>query len=79
MPRHVVFILEYDNQYKVMLNYKQWKDGQNGIFKKQITQWQSELQATNFVNSDKKYTTQWTIETIKAIKTISQAEDDRYE
>ena len=58
MPRHVVFILEYDNQYKVMLNYKQWKDGQNGIFKKQITQWQSELQATNFVNSDKKYTTQ---------------------
>ena len=79
MPRHVVFILEYDNQYKVMLNYKQWKDGQNGIFKKQITKWQSELQATNFVNSDKKYTTQWTIETIKAIKTISQAKEGRNE
>ena len=33
MPRHVVFILEYDNQYKVLLNYKEWKDGQNGQFK----------------------------------------------
>ena len=30
MPRHVVFILEYENQYKVMLNYKEWKEGQNG-------------------------------------------------
>ena len=148
MPRHVVFILEYDNRYKVVLNYKEWKDGQNGQFKiiktfvtewltynqlsltlegqnmdalyeamagqvsgfgtrkaedtkriveleglidkakreveslqkrirnerqlnrqmelngaargikKQIAQWQSELQETKFVNSDKKYTTQ---------------------
>ena len=148
MPRHVVFILEYDNRYKVLLNYKEWKDGQNGQFKiiktfvtewltdnqlsltlegqnmdalyeamagqvsgfgtrkaedtkriveleglidkakrevesiqkrirnerqlnrqmelngaargikKQIAQWQSELQETKFVNSDKKYTTQ---------------------
>ena len=148
MPRHVVFILEYDNQYKVLLNYKAWKDGQNSQFdiiktfatdwltaerllltlegqtmdalyeamagqvsgfgttkaedtkriveleglidkakrevesiqkrirnerqlnrqmelngvargiKKQIAQWQSELQETKFVNSDKKYTTQ---------------------
>ena len=33
MPRHVVFILEYENQYKVMLNYKEWKEGQNGQFK----------------------------------------------
>ena len=33
MPRHVVFILEYDNRYKVLLNYKEWKDGQNGHFK----------------------------------------------
>ena len=33
MPRHVVFILEYDNRYKVLLNYKEWKDGQNGQFK----------------------------------------------
>lgn len=148
MPRHVVFILEYENRYKVLLNYKEWKDGQNGQFKiiktfvtewltdnqllltlegqnmdalyealagqvsgfgtkkaedikriveleglidkakrevetiqkrirnerqlnrqmelngaarglkKQIAQWQSELQETKFVNSDKKYTTQ---------------------
>ena len=33
MPRHVVFILEYENRYKVLLNYKEWKDGQNGQFK----------------------------------------------
>lgn len=33
MPRHVVLILEYDNRYKVLLNYKEWKDGQNGQFK----------------------------------------------
>lgn len=148
MPRHVVFILEYDNRYKVLLNYKSWKDGQNSQFdiiktfatdwltaerllltlegqtmdalyeamagqvsgfgttkaedtkriveleglidkakrevesiqkrirnerqlnrqmelngaarglKKQIAQWQRELQETKFVNSDKKYTTQ---------------------
>ena len=32
MPRHVVFILEYDNRYKVLLNYKEWKDGQNSQF-----------------------------------------------
>ena len=148
MPRHVVFILEYEDRYKVLLNYKAWKDGQNSQFdiiktfatdwltdgqllltlegqtmdalyeamagqvsgfgttkaedtkriveleglidkakrevesiqkrirnerqlnrqmelngaarglKKQIVQWQSELQETKFVNSDKKYTTQ---------------------
>ena len=33
MPRHVVFILEYDNRYKVLLNYKEWKDSQNSQFK----------------------------------------------
>ena len=33
MPRHVVFILEYEDRYKVLLNYKEWKDGQNGRFK----------------------------------------------
>lgn len=33
MPRHVVFILEYENRYKVLLNYKEWKDGQNGQFR----------------------------------------------
>ena len=148
MPRHVVFILECNNRYKVLLNYKAWKDGQNSQFdiiktfatdwltaerllltlegqtmdalyeamagqvsgfgttkaedtkriveleelidkakrevesiqkrirnerqlnrqmelngaarglKKQIAQWQSELQETKFVNSDKKYTIQ---------------------
>lgn len=148
MPRYVVFILEYEDRYKVLLNYKAWKDGQNSQFdiiktfatdwltaerllltlegqtmdalyeamagqisgfgttkaedtkriveleglidkakrevesiqkrirnerqlnrqmelngaarglKKQIAQWQSELQETKFVNSDKKYTTQ---------------------
>ena len=148
MPRHVVFILEYEDRYKVLLNYKAWKEGQNSQFdiiktfatdwltaerllltlegqtmdalyeamvgqvsgfgtrkaedtkriveleelidkakreveslqkrirnerqlnrqmelngaargiKKKIAQWQSELQETKFVNSDKKYTTQ---------------------
>jgi len=33
MPRHVVFVLEYENRYKVLLNYKAWKDGQNGQFR----------------------------------------------
>lgn len=33
MPRHVVFILEYENRYKVLLNYKEWKDRQNGQFR----------------------------------------------
>ena len=32
MPRHVVFILEYEDRYKVLLNYKAWKDGQNSQF-----------------------------------------------
>lgn len=30
MPRHVVFILEYESSYKVLLNYKEWKDGKDG-------------------------------------------------
>lgn len=33
MPRHVVFILEYEGKYKVLLNYKEWKDQQTGQFK----------------------------------------------
>ena len=33
MPRHVVFILEYDARYKVLLNYKEWKDGQDSQFR----------------------------------------------
>jgi len=33
MPRHVVFVLEYEGKYKVLLNYKEWKEGQTGHFK----------------------------------------------
>ena len=47
MPRHVVFILEYDNRYKVFLNYKEWKDGQNGpfrIIKTFVTEWLTDNQ-----------------------------------
>lgn len=47
MPRHVVFILEYDNRYKVLLNYKEWKDGQNGQFKiirTFVTEWLTDNQ-----------------------------------
>ena len=47
MPRHVVFILEYENRYKVLLNYKEWKDGQNGqfkIIKTFATEWQPDNQ-----------------------------------
>jgi len=47
MPRHVVFILEYDNRYKVLLNDKEWKDGQNGqfkIIKTFTTQWLTDNQ-----------------------------------
>ena len=47
MPRHVLFILEYDNRYKVLLNYKEWKDGQNGqfkIIKTFVTEWLTDNQ-----------------------------------
>lgn len=47
MPRHVVFILEYDNRYKVLLNYKEWKDGQHGqfrIIKTFVTDWLTDNQ-----------------------------------
>lgn len=33
MPRHVVFLLEYEDKYKVLLNYKEWKEGQADQFK----------------------------------------------
>ncbi len=33
MPRHVVFILEYEGRYKALLNYKEWKEQQTGQFK----------------------------------------------
>jgi hypothetical protein len=47
MPRHVVFILEHEGQYKVLLNYKDWKDAQSGQFKivkTFATEWLSEEQ-----------------------------------
>ena len=33
MPRHVVFILEYEGQYKLLLNYKEWLDATAGTFR----------------------------------------------
>ena len=33
MPRHVVFVLEYEDRYRLLLNYKERKDGQNGQFR----------------------------------------------
>ena len=33
MPRHVIFILEYESKYKILLNYKEWKDENAGQFK----------------------------------------------
>ena len=47
MPRHVIFILEYEGKYKILLNYKEWKDGQAGKFKivkTFTTEWLSEEQ-----------------------------------
>ena len=40
------------------LNRQMELNGEARGIKKQIAQWQSELQETKFVNSDKKYTTQ---------------------
>ena len=33
MPRHVVFVLEYEGQYKLLLNYKEWLDAAAGTFR----------------------------------------------
>lgn len=47
MPRHVIFILEFEGNYKVLLNYKEWKDGQTGQFrivKTFNTEWLSEAE-----------------------------------
>ena len=33
MPHHIVFILEYDNSYMVLLNYKNWADNTHTKFK----------------------------------------------
>lgn len=32
MPRHVVFILQYEDQIKLLLNYKEWQDQNKGTF-----------------------------------------------
>jgi len=44
MPRHVVFVLEYQDQCKLMLNYKEWTDPSKGTFrivKTFATEWTS--------------------------------------
>lgn len=33
MPRHVVFLLEYETRYKLLLNYKEWLDAKAGTFR----------------------------------------------
>ena len=33
MPHHIVFILEYENSYMILLNYKNWADGTHTKFK----------------------------------------------
>ena len=33
MPHHIVFILEYDNSYMILLNYKDWADNTHTKFK----------------------------------------------
>jgi len=33
MPHHIVFILEYDNSYMILLNYKDWADNIHTKFK----------------------------------------------
>lgn len=51
MPRHVVFILEYEDKYKVLLNYKEWS-GSTGsptafkIVKTFATEWLTAEQLT---------------------------------
>ena len=32
MPRHLLFLLEYAERYKVLLNYKEWKEGSSASF-----------------------------------------------
>lgn len=33
MPRHVVFVLEYEGRFRLLLNYKEWQDAKAGTFK----------------------------------------------
>ena len=32
MPRHVVFVLHYDDRCRLLLNYKEWADKEKGTF-----------------------------------------------
>lgn len=33
IPRHIVFVLEFDGRYKLLLNYKEWLDPKAGTFR----------------------------------------------
>lgn len=33
IPRHIVFVLEYEGRYKLLLNYKEWLDPKVGTFR----------------------------------------------
>ncbi|HCD65340.1 MAG TPA: DUF4391 domain-containing protein [Prevotella sp.] len=32
LPRHTIFIIQQDNKYQLLVNYKQWKDASAGTF-----------------------------------------------
>ena len=45
LPRHTIFIIQQDNRYRLLVNYKQWKDASAGTFeiiKSFSTNWLSE-------------------------------------
>ena len=45
LPRHTIFIIQQDNRYQLLVNYKQWKDASAGTFeiiKSFSTDWLSE-------------------------------------
>ena len=45
LPRHTFFIIQQDNRYQLLVNYKQWKDASAGTFeiiKSFSTDWLSE-------------------------------------
>ena len=33
MPRHVLFVLQYGERYRLLLNYKEWTDESKGVFR----------------------------------------------
>jgi len=44
MPRHVVFLLQYEDEYRLLLNYKEWQDQSAGTFhivKNFVSDWMS--------------------------------------